>query len=72
MGFKELVNDFILFFDNAKKRNLDLLKHVTRPSTRLQLEKEIDTFTRLNGFWAQENKRIEMVKSYSKNLENPS
>ncbi len=66
MDYTELVNESISFFESAKKRNLELLKSVKRSNTRLQLEKEIEAFAHLKGFWEQENKRIYMVKKYSK------
>ena len=66
MDYTELVNESISYLENATKRNQEILKSVKRSNTRLQLEKEIEAFTHLKGFWDQENKRIEMLKKYSK------
>ena len=70
MDYEDLVNDSILFFEKATKRNLEIIKSVKRPSTKLQLEKEIEAYTHLKGFWNQENKRIEMMKKYSQKWDN--
>jgi len=70
MDYKEFVNESILFFENAKKRDLERLEYVKRSNIRLQLEKEIETFSNLKGFWDQENKRIDMMKKYSINWDN--
>jgi hypothetical protein len=40
MDHTELVKESISYFENAKKRNLDLLKSVNRFNVRLQLERE--------------------------------
>lgn len=65
MNYEELVNDSILFFENAQKRIREKLKQVERDSTKLQLEKELDAFIKLKGFWAQEKLRLELNKIYT-------
>jgi hypothetical protein len=70
MNYDELVNDSLLYFEKAKKRNLEIIKSVKRSSTKLQLEKEIEAYTHLKGFWDQENKRIQMMKKYSQKWDN--
>jgi hypothetical protein len=70
MNYDELVNDSLLYFEKAKKRNLEIIKSVKRSSTKLQLEKEIEAYTHLKGFWDQENKRIQMMKKYSQKWNN--
>ena len=67
MDYKELVTESILFFENAIKRDNELLKSVTRTSAKLQLEKELEVFSKMKGFWHQEEKRIGMIQKYSKN-----
>jgi len=66
MDYTDLVKESISYLENAKKRSLEMLNLVSRSNTRLQLEREIEAFTNLKGFWEQENKRIEMMKKYSK------
>ncbi len=70
MDYNELVRESILFFENAAKRNNELLKSVTRTSVKLQLEKEIEGFSKLKGFWDQEEKRKILSQEYSKNWDN--
>lgn len=70
MNYEELVTESIKFFENAKKRSLERFELSERPSTKLQLKKEIEMFTHLMGFRNQEATRIEMNKKYSKNSDN--
>ena len=65
MNYEELVNDSILFFEDAQKRNQEKLEQVERESTKLQLKKELDAFIKLKGYWAQEKLRLELNKIYT-------
>jgi len=66
MDYTELVQEPISYLENAKKRSMERLNSVNRSNARLQLEREIKAFTHLKEFWEQEDKRIEMMKKYSK------
>lgn len=66
MNYSELVKESISYLENAKKRSMERLDSINRENVRLHLEREIEAFTHLKGFWEQEDKRIEMMKKYSK------
>lgn len=69
MNYEDLVEESIVFFESAKKRITDKLEKVERQSTKLQLEKELEIFLKLKGFWDQEKRRIEMMRKYSINYD---
>jgi len=66
MNYEDFVEDSILFFENAKKRNLERLEDEKRASAIAQLRKEIEAFSKLSSFWDQEKRRMSMMKKYSK------
>ena len=70
MDYKELIAESISFLDEATKRSDELLKSVTRSSVKLQLEREIEGYLKLKGFWDQEQKRMKMSQEYSKDWDN--
>lgn len=66
MNYEEFVEDSIAFFENAKKRNAERISKEEKSSTILHLKKEIEMFSKMQGFWEQEKRRDEMDKKYSK------
>ena len=70
MDYKELIAESISFLDDATKRSNELLKSVTRSSIKLQLEREIEGYSKMKGFWDQEQKRMKMSQEYSKDWDN--
>jgi len=56
----------LTFFENAKKRNAERLSKEQRTSAILHLQKEIEMFSKMQGFWEQEKRRAEIGKKYSK------
>ena len=65
MTYEDLINDSIAFFENAQKRVLEKLEQTEKDSTKLQLNKELEAFEHLKGYWSQEKLRIELNKKYS-------
>lgn len=65
MNYEEFVVDSIAFFENAKKRNSERLANEEKSSVVLHLKKEVESFSKMQGFWEQEKRRIEMDKKYS-------
>jgi hypothetical protein len=66
MDYEEFVSESIEFFENAQKRTNGKLEQVQRESDKLQLEKELEAFVKLKGYWDQEKLRMNMAKKYSK------
>ena len=66
MNYEEFVVDSIAFFDNAKKRSTDRLSKEEKSSAIIHLKKEVESFSKMQGFWEQEKRRMEMDKKYSK------
>lgn len=67
MTYEDLINDSLAFFENAKKRTLEKLEQTERESTKLQLNKELEAYEHLKGYWSQEKQRIALNKEYSSN-----
>lgn len=66
MSYEEFVIESIAFLENAKKRNSERLAKENKPSAKLHLEKEMEMFTKMKGFWEQEKRRIELNEKYQK------
>ena len=66
MSYEEFVIDSIAFFENAKKRNVERLSKEQRTSAKLHLQNEVEMFSKMQGFWEQEKRRVEMSKKYSR------
>ena len=65
MTHEDLVNDSIAFFENAQKRTMEKIEQTERESTKLQLNKELEAFEHLKGYWSQEKLRLDLNKQYS-------
>ena len=66
MSYEEFVFESIAFLENAKKRNKERLEKENKPSAKLHLEKEIEMYTKMQGFWEQEKRRKELNEKYLK------
>ena len=65
MTHEDLINDSIAFFENAQKRAMEKIEQTERESTKLQLNKELEAFEHLKGYWSQEKLRLDLNKQYS-------
>ena len=66
MSYEGFIDESLEFFENARKRSMQRAEGEEKPSVIIQLNKEIEIFSKMQGFWKQEKRRRELDKQFSK------